>query len=101
MGGLQKFVHRFIEHRRYNNINLLGNSLGGHVALVHAEAARICKALRANGVVPDYRPPNLIRLAPVPLYNTFVQCFDAVMILRGILESRSFEEIDAGRELVP
>lgn len=35
VGGLQKFVQRFIEHRNYNNINLLGNSLGGHVALVH------------------------------------------------------------------
>jgi pimeloyl-ACP methyl ester carboxylesterase len=35
VGGLQKFVHRFIEHRNYENINLLGNSLGGHVALVH------------------------------------------------------------------
>jgi 2-hydroxy-6-oxonona-2,4-dienedioate hydrolase len=35
VGGLQKFVLRFIEHRNYNNIHLLGNSLGGHVALVH------------------------------------------------------------------
>ena len=35
VGGLQKFVHKFIEHRNYNNIHLLGNSLGGHVALVH------------------------------------------------------------------
>jgi pimeloyl-ACP methyl ester carboxylesterase len=35
VGGLQKFVKNFIEHRNYNNINLLGNSLGGHVALVH------------------------------------------------------------------
>jgi pimeloyl-ACP methyl ester carboxylesterase len=35
VGGLQKFVQRFIEHRNYNNINLLGNSLGGHVALLH------------------------------------------------------------------
>jgi 2-hydroxy-6-oxonona-2,4-dienedioate hydrolase len=35
VGGLQKFVQRFIEHRNYTNINLLGNSLGGHVALVH------------------------------------------------------------------
>jgi len=36
VGGLQKFVHRFIEHRKYDQIHLLGNSLGGHVALVHA-----------------------------------------------------------------
>ena len=35
VGGLQKFVQRFIEHRDLNNIHLLGNSLGGHVALVH------------------------------------------------------------------
>ncbi len=35
VGGLEKFVHKFIEARDYKNINLLGNSLGGHVALVH------------------------------------------------------------------
>lgn len=35
VGGLQKFVKKFIEHRDYNNIHLLGNSLGGHVALVY------------------------------------------------------------------
>ena len=35
VGGLQKFVQKFIEHRRYDNIHLMGNSLGGHVALVH------------------------------------------------------------------
>ena len=33
VGGLQKFVTKFIEHRHYNDIHLLGNSLGGHVAL--------------------------------------------------------------------
>jgi 2-hydroxy-6-oxonona-2,4-dienedioate hydrolase len=35
VGGLQKFVQKFIEHRNYNNVHLLGNSLGGHVALVY------------------------------------------------------------------
>jgi 2-hydroxy-6-oxonona-2,4-dienedioate hydrolase len=35
VGGLQKFANRFIEHRGYDNIHLMGNSLGGHVALVH------------------------------------------------------------------
>ncbi len=35
VGGLAKFVHRFLENRNYNNVHLLGNSLGGHVALVH------------------------------------------------------------------
>ncbi|MCU0380957.1 MAG: alpha/beta hydrolase [Chitinophagaceae bacterium] len=35
VGGLEKFVHKFIEHKGYQNIHLLGNSLGGHVALLH------------------------------------------------------------------
>ena len=35
VGGLQKFVKKFIEQRDYNHIHLLGNSLGGHVALVY------------------------------------------------------------------
>ena len=35
VGGLERFVHRFIEARRYEGVNLLGNSLGGHVALLH------------------------------------------------------------------
>jgi pimeloyl-ACP methyl ester carboxylesterase len=35
VGGLAKFVHRFIEARDYKQLHLLGNSLGGHVALVH------------------------------------------------------------------
>jgi len=35
VGGLQKHVQKFIEARDYKNIHLLGNSLGGHVALVY------------------------------------------------------------------
>lgn len=35
VGGLEKFVQKFIEHRNYTEIHLLGNSLGGHVGLVH------------------------------------------------------------------
>ena len=35
VGGLQKFVYKFVEHRAYKDINMMGNSLGGHVALVH------------------------------------------------------------------
>ena len=35
VGGLEKYLTKFIDHRGYNDIHLLGNSLGGHVALVH------------------------------------------------------------------
>jgi pimeloyl-ACP methyl ester carboxylesterase len=35
VGGLAKYLHKFIETKGYDNVHLLGNSLGGHVALVH------------------------------------------------------------------
>ena len=35
VGGLEKYLTKFIDHRGYKDIHLLGNSLGGHVALVH------------------------------------------------------------------
>ena len=35
VGGLEKHVQGFIEARGYKNIHLMGNSLGGHIALTH------------------------------------------------------------------
>jgi len=35
VGGLAKFVNKFLEAKNLTKIHLLGNSLGGHVALVH------------------------------------------------------------------
>ncbi len=35
VGGLAKFVHRFLEARDLQSVHLLGNSLGGHVGLLH------------------------------------------------------------------
>ncbi len=35
VGGLAKYVHKFVETLGYQKVHLLGNSLGGHVALVY------------------------------------------------------------------
>jgi kynureninase len=60
---------------------------GGHVALEHPAAVRITRALKARGIVPDFRPPNIIRLAPVALYTRYRDVGDVVMALRSIVES--------------
>lgn len=36
--SLSKFVHKFIKFKQLNNITVLGNSLGGHVALIYVLA---------------------------------------------------------------
>ncbi len=74
---------------------------GGHVALAHPEAWRICQALKAAGVVPDFRQPDLIRLAPSPLYTSFAECAEAVARLKRITERREFESFDRAPSLVP
>ncbi|MGN7410932.1 kynureninase [Sporosarcina sp. SAFN-010] len=73
---------------------------GGHVFIVHQEAARICKALKANGVIPDFRTPNGIRLAPVALYNTFEEVLETVNILKRIMDEEQYKQFENKREVV-
>jgi len=42
--------------------------------------------LTSNGVIGDWREPNVIRLSPVPLYNSFKQVFNAAVILADSLK---------------
>ncbi len=59
---------------------------GGHVALAHPSALDLSRALRQAGVTPDFRPPNLIRLCPAPLFTRFQDVATAVHILADILD---------------
>ena len=58
---------------------------GGHVTFTHPEAAKLSRALRAAGVVPDFRPPDMLRFAPAPLYTSFAECEAGVEALARIL----------------
>jgi kynureninase len=48
-----------------------GATRGGHIALLHPEAERMSKELIARGLVVDFRPPNVIRVAFSPLFLRF------------------------------
>ena len=74
---------------------------GGHVALLHPDAAPISRALRKANVIPDYRPPNIVRLAPAPLYNSFADCLEAVRRLKNIMTRGTYADDAPGRGLVP
>ena len=73
----------------------------GHVAVERDEEAwRICEALRSNGVVPDFRPPNIIRIAPVALYNTYHEVWQVVQHLKGIVDSKAYAKFEVGRKAI-
>jgi len=73
---------------------------GGHVALEHDEAYRICRALKSRGVIPDYREPNVIRLSPAPLYVTYADVYRLVGILEEIAVTKAYEQFEHVRTLV-
>jgi kynureninase len=73
---------------------------GGHIAIEHQEAMRITEALRARGVVPDFRPPNIIRVAPTALYNTYHDVWKVVHFLKEIVDRREHEKFSSTRKAV-
>jgi kynureninase len=68
---------------------------GGHLSLSHPEAYRVTRTLIAAGVVPDFRPPDLVRLCPAPAYTRFVEVWDAMARLRELVGSGAHLEVDA------
>jgi len=74
---------------------------GGHVAVEHPkEAFRIADALKARGVLPDFRPPNVIRLAPIPLYTSYRDVWRVAQHLKAIIDGREYERFSKERGVV-
>jgi kynureninase len=54
---------------------------------LHGQGRNLFDYLMSNGVITDWREPNVIRLAPVPLYCSFEDMYNFGQILkRGILK---------------
>lgn len=73
---------------------------GGHVAVEHEAGPRIAKALKTRGIIPDFRPPNVVRLAPIPLYTSYHDLWQTVHDLREIVDGGDYLTVAEGRELV-
>ena len=113
--GIQKLREKSIKLTNYmielikDELNeygfILANPLeeinrGGHVYLEHLEAASICKALKANGVIPDFRAPNGIRVAPVAFYNSYQDVYHAISILKEIMMEKKYKNFKNTREVI-
>lgn len=101
--ALTQFMMDCIEQELPNTFtfgNPLDDTRGGHLFLVHDEAARICKTLKEYGVVPDFRAPNGIRLAPVALYNSYEEVWRSVQILKEIITNKTYEKHENKRDII-
>ena len=50
------------------------------------ESEIINKQLLGSGVICDVRKPNVMRVAPTPLYNSYNDVYTFIQLLKGILE---------------
>jgi kynureninase len=69
---------------------------GSHVALRHPDGWPIARALiERAGVIPDFRPPDLLRLGAPALYTRFVDVWDAMQRLRDLVARGEHRTVSA------
>ncbi|WP_442896682.1 kynureninase/PvdN C-terminal domain-containing protein [Enterococcus sp.] len=57
-------------------------------------------ALRDLGVIPDFREPTVIRLAPIALYTSYEEIYQVVEILADIIQQNIYTKYSAIRSAV-
>ena len=60
---------------------------GSHISFRHPNAFELCQALIEEGVIGDFRAPDVARFGLTPLYLGYEDVFRAVEIMADILES--------------
>jgi kynureninase len=91
--ALTGYLQRLIEERLGTQVEIItprapearGCQVSLRIARSHAAAKRCHDLLTAAGVVGDWREPDVLRLAPAPLYNSFSDVFAAVDALSQAL----------------
>jgi kynureninase len=63
---------------------------GSQASFEHPNGYEVMQALIARGVIGDYREPRVLRFGFTPLYTRFVDVWDAVEVLRDVLETEAW-----------
>ncbi|WP_345169091.1 kynureninase [Sphingomonas daechungensis] len=65
---------------------------GSHVSVGHPEGYAVMQALIAEGIIGDFRPPDLMRFGFAPLYNSHLDAWSAATALSQILATRAWDK---------
>ncbi len=93
-----EYLLKQIRHLRFRIITPAeANKRGAQLSLLFEKDGRaIFEELTAKGIVADWREPDVIRVAPVPLYNSFEDVFR----FYEVLEEITLPEITASQKAV-
>ncbi len=64
---------------------------GSQVSFTHPHGYAVMQALIARGVIGDYREPEIMRFGFTPLYTSYADVWDAVEILKDILDREDYD----------
>jgi len=67
---------------------------GSHVSFRHPEGYAIMQALIADGVIGDFRSPDILRFGFAPAYVRFVDVWNAVATLREIMTGGKWDRAE-------
>jgi kynureninase len=65
---------------------------GSQVSFVHEHGYAIMQELKVRGVIGDFRAPNVLRFGLTPLYLRYQDVYDAVSIIRDIMETSAWDK---------
>ncbi len=93
---LTSYLEFLLNQNSENNFRIITprdpNERGCQLSLVmEKNERRVFERLSENGVVCDWREPDVIRVAPVPLYNTFMDVWRFATIMKKETEDRTPE----------
>jgi len=88
-----EFVLREIDREVHGNFEIITPSnpseRGCQLSVfLHGEGRSLFDYLMKNGVIIDWREPNVIRLAPVPMYTSFEDIYRFGQILKNGIEAK-------------
>jgi kynureninase len=88
------FLQLVDNNENLNNLVLISprgpSHRGSHLAFTHPKAFSICQRLIEQGVIADFRVPDVLRFGFAPLYLRYQDIRDAVYILTEIMVSKSY-----------
>lgn len=79
---------------------------GSHISIQHEDGYRINIAMisplnKSKIIIPDFRPPNNIRLGISPLYNTFLDLHETVARIKSIVQNKEYKDYNLKKLVVP
>jgi len=66
----------------------------GHVAYSHEEGHGIYQAIKKEGVISDFRTPDILRFGITPMYLRFQDIFKVVNVIKRVMETRAWDRAE-------